>query len=61
MNQHKTYWELTLSMSHQKKSFKRIKKLTTSEYLEKLMMTPTVMKGETMRFDNLKLILQLSK
>ena len=39
-----------MSKSHQMKTVKRIKKFTTPEYLEKLMMTPTVMKGETMRF-----------
>ena len=50
-----------MSKSHQRKTFKRIKKQITPEYLEKLMMTPTIMKGETIRFGTSKFILELKE
>ena len=50
-----------MSKSHQRKTFKRIKKQITPEYLEKLMITPTIMKGETIRFGTSKFILELKE
>ena len=43
------HWELQLSRSHQGHSVKLVKRLTTADYLESLLMSPTSLSGETIR------------
>ena len=43
------HWDITLSRSHKMATYKKVKRLTTPEFLEELFMKTTDMSGETIR------------
>ena len=45
----KYHWEITPSKSHKKDTIMKPKKITTPQFLENLLLTPTVLSGETIR------------
>ena len=53
------HYELTPSQSHQKPTIKKIKRLTTAEYLEGMFMSPTVLNGEELRWDDIIIVSNL--
>ena len=52
LTQYQYHWEMTLSKSHERKTFKRIKRQVDGKFMTKLLTLPTILDGETFRWRN---------